>query len=160
MFAMIHVMRRDVLQRFMHPLIVVPVHERRQATFQLLREPVVLQLDQVLHRPVIALDLPLRHGMIRLTPRVFDLLLLQVLSQLLGYITGTVIRQYPGSVSYRDLVDPGLRQGHIQRLLDIIGRHGGKQLPGQDIAAVVVHHSGQIVPAPTGNLEVGKVSLP
>jgi len=43
----------------------------------------MVQEDDVFHRPVIAFDLPLSHGMIRLCPDMPDLDGLKIVSQLL-----------------------------------------------------------------------------
>ena len=45
------------------PVIVV-FHEARQGALEAPRATVLLKLDDVLHRPVVAFDLALRHGVI------------------------------------------------------------------------------------------------
>src|SRR6266436_9733898 len=39
-------------------------------------------------------------------------------------------------------------------------RHGGAQLPGQDVAREVIEHGGQIEPAPADDLQIREVGLP
>ena len=63
---LIHIRRPQILERFVDPLLVVVVDEKTDLGFQLARRLVVLQLDDILHRPVIALDLALRHWVIGL----------------------------------------------------------------------------------------------
>ena len=41
----------------------------------------------------------------------------------------------------------------------ISGRHGGAQLPGQDVAREVIEHGGQIELAPADDLQIGEVGL-
>jgi hypothetical protein len=42
----------------------------------------------------------------------------------------------------------------------VIGAHGGTELPGHDEAREVIQHCREIVPSPTGDLEVCEVRLP
>ena len=51
-------------------------------------------------------------------------------------------------------------QRQLQRLGDVLGSHGRAQLPGDDVAGIVVQNRRQIQPAPADDLEVGKVGLP
>ena len=86
----------------MDTFVVVPLNEGCDVTFQLFREPVLLQLDQVLHGPVIPLDLSLRHGMIRLAPGMLDLLLIQVLLKLFRDIARSIVRKQSWPVTGSD----------------------------------------------------------
>jgi len=52
---------------------------------------VVIQQDQVLHRPMITFDLPLGHGMIGFCPNMPDLMALEILLQLMGDEAGSVV---------------------------------------------------------------------
>ena len=52
---------RDVVQGLMIAPVIVRCHEARQGAFELPRAEAFLELDDVLHRPVIAFELPLRH---------------------------------------------------------------------------------------------------
>ena len=54
----------------MQPAVVVVVDEASDGPFELPRVVVFLQLHHVFHRPVIPLDLALRHRMIRRAARV------------------------------------------------------------------------------------------
>ena len=47
-----------------------------------------------------------------------------------------------------------------QRIGDVLRPHGGAELPGDDVARVIVEHRRQIHPAPADDLEVGEVGLP
>src|SRR6266496_6822894 len=50
-------------------------------------------------------------------------------------------------------VHPSSRIGHVGC------RHGGAQLPGQDVAREVIEHGGQIEPAPADDLQIREVGL-
>ena len=65
-----------------------------------------------------------------------------------------------GAVPNPHPVEPGTRQGQLERFLDVGGRHSGGELPGQAVAGVVIEHLGQVIPAPALDLEVGEVGLP
>ena len=43
---------------------------------------------------------------------------------------------------------------------DVLRPHRGAQLPGDDVARVIVENRGEIHPAPADDLEVGKICLP
>ena len=64
------------------PVIVV-FHEARQGALEFPRAKVLLELDDVLHRPVVAFDLSLRHGVIGRAPRMRQTVRVQVVGQLL-----------------------------------------------------------------------------
>ena len=51
-------------------------------------------------------------------------------------------------------------QGHIERLGNVLSLHRRTQLPGDDVARVIIEHRGEVHPAPPDDLEVGKVCLP
>jgi hypothetical protein len=52
-------------------------------------------------------------------------------------------------------------QRQFQRVGDIgFGLHRGAELPGDDVAAVVVEDRAEIEPAPADHLEIGEVGLP
>ena len=51
-------------------------------------------------------------------------------------------------------------QGKVQRIRNIAGLHGRAQLPGDDIARVVIKDRRQIHPAPADDLQIGEVGLP
>ena len=59
-----------------------------------------------------------------------------------------------------DLATARSLQGKLQRVGDITGLHVGTQLPGNDIAGIIIMDSTEIEPAPANDLQIGKVSLP
>ncbi len=48
----------------------------------------------------------------------------------------------------------------IERGRDVGGSHRGTKPPSDDVAREVIEHSREIVPTPTGDLEIGEVGLP
>src|SRR6201982_1732199 len=48
----------------------------------------------------------------------------------------------------------------VARIGHVSCRHGGAQLPGQDVAREGIEHGGQIEPAPADDLRIGEVGLP
>ena len=53
-----------------------------------------------------------------------------------------------------------MREGELQGVGDVVGPHGGAQLPRDDVAREVVEDGRQIEPAPADDLEIGEVGLP
>ena len=70
---------------------------------ELPRAVVFLQLDHVVHGPVVAFDLSLRHRMIRRPARVRELVRLQVVREFPRDVTGAVVAQQPGPTDYTHL---------------------------------------------------------
>ena len=58
------------------------------------------------------------------------------------------------------LVTPRCRERHVERVSDVLGPHRGAQLPGDDVARVIIEDRRQVHPAPADDLEVGKIGLP
>ncbi len=77
-----HVSRCNVVQRFVIPMVVVVLDPLPDRLLQFPRIVIVLQLDPVLHRTVIAFDFALRHRVIGRTSSVFHPATLQVVFEL------------------------------------------------------------------------------
>ena len=77
--------------------------------------------------------------------------------QFVGDIAGAVIAVQPGLVQDLGAIAAGSRERKVQRVGDVLGPHVGAQLPGDDIARIVIEHRRKIHPAPPDDLEVGKV---
>jgi hypothetical protein len=60
----------------------------------------------------------------------------------------------------KHIVQSGGGQCHEQGVLNIVGRHAGCELPGDDVTRKVIQHRGEVIPTPTLDLEVGEVCLP
>ena len=56
-----------------------------------------------------------------------------------------------------NLVQSGKAQPIIQCVRHIAGTHAGTQTPGHDEPGVVIQNSSQVIPAPTDDLEIGKI---
>jgi hypothetical protein len=65
---------REIVKRFVVALRVVVFHERADRGFKLPGEFIIPQSDLILHRTVIALDLPLGHRVVWCTPDMIDVL--------------------------------------------------------------------------------------
>ena len=63
-------------------------------------------------------------------------------------------------MQHPSFIDAGSIERHVERRGDILGLHSGAQLPGDDVAGVVIEDGRQIEPAPTDHLEIGEVGLP
>src|SRR5215211_5839231 len=98
--------------------------------------------------------------MVRSRTSVLHTFLLKERSQLSRDITGTIVRKQPGAMLDQHLVQSRGGERHEQSVLDIRGSHGGSQFPSQDVAREVIQYGGEIIPAPTLDLEVGEVCLP
>ena len=77
------------------PVIVV-FHEARQGALEFPRAKVLLELDDVLHRPVVAFVLSLRHGVIGRAPRMRQTVRVQVVGPLLRDVAWVIITKQPG----------------------------------------------------------------
>ena len=95
-------------RRFLQPLavIVVVIDPFADPRSQLCRTEVVIQQDEVFHRTVIALYLPLGHGMIGPCADVPDLLFFQVTFQLPGDIARAVVYRERIKRSHNRIADP------------------------------------------------------
>ena len=76
--------------------VIVVFHEARQGALEFPRAKVLLELDDVLHRPVVAFDLSLRHGVIGRAPRMRQTVRVQVVGQLLRDVAWAIITKQPG----------------------------------------------------------------
>src|SRR5262245_28221985 len=86
-----------------------------------------------------------------------DAVVLEPLAKLARHVGWTVIAQQPWSMQNLDLVQTWPPQRHLQRIGHVGCRHGGAQLPGQDVAREVIEHSREIEPAPADDLQIGEV---
>src|SRR5438132_11766735 len=156
----VDVSRRQVVQALVVSTVVVVLDELLDALFELSWQVVVLQQDPVFHRAVISLDLALRHRVVRPAADMSDAVVLEPLAKLARHVGWTVIAQQPWPMQNLDLVQTWPPQRHLQRIGHVGCRHGGAQLPSQDVAREVIEHGGQIEPAPADDLQIGEVGLP
>jgi len=151
---------RHVVQALVVSLMVVVLDEGLDLGLKVAGQEVVFQQDAVFQGLVPAFDLALGLRMTRGAAHVAHLLGLDVFGQFARDVAGAVIRQQPGLVQHRGAVAARGLEGEVQRVGDVLGAHVGAQLPGDNVAREVVEHGRQIHPAPSDDLEVGKIGLP
>ena len=134
--------------------------EGLDARLQVAGQVVVLQQDAVLERLVPALDLALRLRMARRAAHVLHPFAGEPVGKLAGDVARPIVRQQPRPVAYAHLAAARRGEGEFERVGDIARRHGGAELPGDDVAGEVVEHGREIEPAPPDHLQVGEVGLP
>ncbi len=81
------------LARFVESLVVVVLDKASEGPLEFPWAVVVLEAHHVLHRAVVALDLPLRHRVVGPPPRVREPVLLEVGRQVLCEVAGAVIAE-------------------------------------------------------------------
>src|SRR3974377_778293 len=158
--AEVDVSRRQIVQALVISAIVIVLNELADAQLELAWQVVVLEQCAVFHRAVRALDLALLHRMVRPAADMADAVILEPVGKLAGDVGWTVIAEQSRAMANLHPVQTGRLQCNLQRVGHVSCRHGGAQLPGQDIAREVIEHSGQIEPAPTNDLQIGEVGLP
>jgi len=58
------------------------------------------------------------------------------------------------------LIATGGGERKFQRVGDVGSFHRRAELPGDDVARVIIQHGREIIPAPTDDLEISEVRLP
>ena len=71
-----------------------------------------------------------------------------------------VIAEQTWLVNDVHLIAAGCLQCEVQRVGDVLSPHVGAELPGDDVAAVIVEDRAEIEPTPAQNLDIGEVGLP
>src|SRR5262245_47812901 len=96
-----------------------------------------------------ALDLSLCHGMIGLATGVRHALAIEPIGQVSCKIGWTIVAEqaWPPLIAV-DLIEPRGLQCQLEGGGHIGSRHGGAELPGNDVTGEVVEHCRQIEPAP------------
>ena len=84
--------RSHVVEGLMVPMVVVVLNELADRLLQIPRIVVMLELDGIVHRTVVALDLSLRHRMVRRSTRVLDPKLTQIFSYVVRDVAGVTSR--------------------------------------------------------------------
>jgi hypothetical protein len=107
-----------------------------------------------------ALNLPLCLRIIRRAADMLDFLAVEPFCEIGRYVRGSIVRQQSRGMPNIDLIQPAFGQHQIQRIGDVLRLHRHAELPGDDIARVVVQDGRQIIPAPTSDLQIGEVRLP
>ena len=140
-------------------LVVVIVHKLDDLPLQLFGRIVVLQVHHMLHQAVVAFDLVLGHRVVVCAVGVFNMPAVQVILQILGKVTGSVVGKQAGTQKHIHPIHPCFPYSDLQGLLYIRRVHAGCKLPGQNAAGVIIQDRGEVVPTSAQDLEVGKVRL-
>jgi hypothetical protein len=98
--------------------------------------------------------------MIECTPDVSHFLVTQPFSQLAGCVARPVVREQSWLSHNMSLIAARRLQGEIQCFSNIARLHGRAQLPGDDIARVIIEDRRQVHPTPTNDLQINEVGLP
>ena len=141
-------------------VVVVVLDEAPNLRFEITGQVIVLQQYPVLERLMPTLNLALGLGMVGCAASMIHALLVEPFSEISGDVAGAIVRQQPGFVLDTGLITTRGGQCHLQRVGDVLGLHRGAQLPGNDVARVVVEDGGQVLPSPANDLEVREVGLP
>ena len=107
-----------------------------------------------------ALDFALGLRMMRRAADVIHALIGEPVRESTGDVGRAVVAEKPGLVSDRRVIASRCLQGQREGIGHVVGPHGRTELPGDDVARVVVQDRRQIEPAPADDLEVGEVGLP
>ena len=127
--------------------VIVAVDEGCDLGFEIARQEVVLQQDSVLERLVPALDLALGLRVARRAAGVIDVAILQPVGQLAGDVARPIVGKQPWPLPHRRAIAARRHERQVQRVGDVLGLHGGAQLPGDDVTGEVVEDGGQVKPA-------------
>jgi hypothetical protein len=146
----------EVAEAFVVAAVVVAFDEGANAGFEIARQAVVLEQDAVLQGLVPTLDLALGLRMVRCAADVSHPLVDEPIREVAGDVGRAVIAEQPWLVDDLDPVAARCLQGQLEGLRHIVRPHGRAQLPGDDVAGVVVEDGRQIEPAPADDLEVGE----
>ena len=115
-------------------VVVVMRDEGIDLRFELTGKIVVLEQDAVLQRLMPALDLALGLGMARRATEMLDVLFVEPFGQAGSDVAGTIIRQQARFVSDMHLAAACSDERLLQRAGDVVSRHRGAELPGDDVA--------------------------
>ena len=105
-------------------------------------------------------DLALGLRMIRRAADMLHVLVPEPRRQITCNIGCAIVAEQSRPLRDGDIIEARRRKRLIERCRDVGGAHRGTEPPGHDVTREVVEHGGQIIPAPAGDLQVGKVSLP
>lgn len=92
----------------MGSLIVVILHQTGDLGFEFTRQEMVLQVHNILHRAVVALDLALSHGMVGGSSGMLDVFVLQKEFKIFGQITGAIIGKQTRTMLHQNIAKTSL----------------------------------------------------
>lgn len=137
----------DVVQALVVALVVVVVDEGPDLSLEITGQVVILQQNTVLHGLVPAFDFALGLWVEWRPANVVHFLIGQPFGQIARDIAGAVVAEQTGFVSDHGLVAARCLKRQLDRAGHILGPHVRAELPGDDVAAVVVEDGGQVIPA-------------
>ena len=152
--------RREVFQALVISSVIVVIDESPDGQFKCSRQMVVFEQDAVLQRLMSSLDLSLDLWVIRCATHMIHLSIVEPVCEVSGDVTGPVVAEQPGFVQGGCLVASLGLQSQVQRVRHVPGLHRRTELPGDDVAAVVVQDCREIEPAPADHLQICEVGLP
>jgi len=135
---------RQVVQALVVTMVVVVIDEGTDLVFQVPGQEVVFQQHAVLHGLVPALDLALGLRVMRGATDVIDALVLEIVGQVGRDVGRAVVAEQPWLVQNRRLIASRSLQRQSQCAADVLGPHRAAQLPGDDVARVIVEHGRQV----------------
>lgn len=130
--------RGEVLQALVIAPVVIVIDESIDLLPEITGQVVVFQQDAVLQGLVPALDLSLSLRMVWCPSDMIHFLIFQPFSKFTRDITGSVITEQPWLVEDGRLGTARSLQSQVQRIGDITGLHRRAELPGDDVAAVII----------------------
>ena len=131
---------RYVAEAFMIALVVAMLDEGINLVFQVARQNVIFQQHAVLQGLVPTPDLALGLGMVRCATNMIHALVIEPFGQIAGYVRRPIAAEQPRLVFNMNFTAARCLQRQGQRLGHIVGPHGGAQLPGDDVARIVVQN--------------------
>ena len=120
--------------------VIVIFHEARQGALEFPQAKVLLELDDVLHRTVVAFDLSLRHGVIGHAPAMVPTVRVQVVGQLVLDVAWAVVTVQARPMDDPHAVHPGADAGQFERLGHVQRLDRRPECPRQNTAQVIVEH--------------------
>ena len=112
---------RQVAQAFMVAPVIVVLDEGVDLGLKVARQVVVFQQNSILQRLMPALDLTLRHWVIRSATAMLHAAAFEPFRQIAGDVARPIVRQKPGPMNDIGLIKMSSLQGHVQSLDDIAG---------------------------------------
>jgi hypothetical protein len=140
--------------------VVVVIDEGIDLRFEVTGQEVVFQQDAVLQGLVPSLDLALGLGVVWRAADMVHALVRPAIRPVHRRCNWTIVRQQPRLVHHRGLSQPEACRASSSVSVTSSAFIVGAELPGDDVAAVIVEDGRQIEPAPADDLQIGEVGLP
>ncbi len=132
----------DVVQALVVTLVVVVIDEGPDLAFKVAGQIVILQQNAVLHGLVPTFDFALGLRVEWCPANVVHFLIRQPRGQIARDIAGAVVAEQARLVSDHGLVAARRRKSQLNGVCHVFGPHGRAELPGKDVAAVIIEDGG------------------